>query len=422
MITAADPASRKSRKRDWIILPALGLFIVLALSVTTEVAARLAFPDSQIGLDKCFGAHPMGNARAIPNSVCSEQTDESRYVAEYKFNSAGHRAGMERDAKDPGAYRIVMIGSSFSFGLFVPREMTFAALLPAELSQQTGRKIELYNEASGGEFRGGPYPITTSARDFQKDVLTAHPDMILWIITPNDFENASLDEDPIQTPSMKLPAAVTGVVQSAPPVPGKAVRAWNKLKDVIANGKLGDEIRSRFDQTRTAVVLKHYFYGSQSQSEYVESYLHNEEDAGFLKAQPNARWRHLLANLDSDAAVFEQQASAEGIPFVAVLVPNRAQAAMISMPQRDWPKGYDPFQLDREVRTIIQSHGGTYIDVLPGFRSIPNPEQHYFPVDGHPDTAGHAMISSLIANELAKKLPKDSASAPEVGSATEAAK
>jgi hypothetical protein len=66
----------------------------------------------------------------------------------------------------------------------------------------------------------------------------------------------------------------------------------------------------------------------------------------------------------------------------------------------EWPADYDPYKLDEEVRAIIESHGGIYIDILPDFRAVPNPERHYFPVDGHPDAAGHAMIAGMLAKEL----------------------
>jgi hypothetical protein len=380
--------------RDWLLLPLLCLLTLVLLAVSTELAARWLFPTSQAGLENCFGKHPTGDAPVIPNSVCWERTEESKFVVEYKFNSLGHRAGMERDPKTPGAYRIVMIGSSMAMGLFVPREMTFAALLPQELSQQTGRKIELYNEASGGEFRGGPYPVRNSASDF-KDVLAAHPDMILWVVTPNDFENASLDETAVKA-APQSPAA--GPVSDAKP--GLAAKAWNKLKVTVANGTLGDEFRNQFDKTRTSMVLKHLLYGSESQQQYVTSYLKNEEDAGFLRAEPNARWQHLLTIVDSNAAAFEQQAKDANVPFVTALVPNRAQAAMVSMGKDAWPAGYNPYKLDGEMRAIIERHGGTYVDVLPEFAKIPNPERHYFPVDGHPDAEGQAMIADILTQGL----------------------
>jgi hypothetical protein len=66
----------------------------------------------------------------------------------------------------------------------------------------------------------------------------------------------------------------------------------------------------------------------------------------------------------------------------------------------EWPAGYNPYKLDDELRPLITRHGGTYIDILPGFRDIPNPEQYYYPVDGHPNADGNRIISGLLANVL----------------------
>jgi hypothetical protein len=140
---------------------------------------------------------------------------------------------------------------------------------------------------------------------------------------------------------------------------------------------------------------------SESLDQYVNSYLKNEDDAGFLRIKPSAKWQYYLQILQNDAAEFAKQANAAGVPFLAVLVPNRAQAAMIS--RGKWPDGYDPYKVGDVLRTIIESHGGIYIDILPDLRPIPNPEQHYFPVDGHLDADGHAMIAKLLVQKLSSR-------------------
>jgi hypothetical protein len=106
----------------------------------------------------------------------------------------------------------------------------------------------------------------------------------------------------------------------------------------------------------------------------------------------------LLEVFQGDAEQFEQQAKAAGVPFVAVLLPNRAQAAMISM--GEWPKGYDPYKLDAELRGIVEGRGGIYIDILLSLQKISSPEQYYFPVDGHLNVDGHAVLSKLLSERL----------------------
>jgi hypothetical protein len=123
------------------------------------------------------------------------------------------------------------------------------------------------------------------------------------------------------------------------------------------------------------------------------------ERAGVLGAHQGPEAERALQQFDRDAAEIEGQAKVAGIPFVAVMVPLRAQAAMIS--RGEWPGGFDPYNVDHRLNSIIVSHGGTYIDILPDFRNIPNPEQYYFPVDGHPDAGAQAIFARLVASKFA---------------------
>jgi hypothetical protein len=393
--SASDPENKNETKlprRDWILLPLIGFFTLLFLAVSTELLARWLFPASEVGFERCFASDdPSGTAPVNPNSFCIEQIAESRLPVEYRFDSHGHRADTELGPKPPGTYRIVMIGSSMAMGLFVPEDRSFAARLPKELSQRTGRKIELYNEATGGKFRGGPFPLQGSARNF-KEVLAANPDMILWVITPMDIENAdSASTTPLQQGTMG------GTLTSEKEAP-RFANICGKLNDAISKGTLGRKLLDRWQESRTSLVLKHFLLGAESQDQYVTSYLKNEDDAGFLRTESNSKWQHLVEVFQGDAEQFEQQAKAAGVPFVAVLVPNRAQAAMISM--GEWPRGYDPYKLDAELRSTVDARGGIYIDILSSFQKIPSPEQYYFPVDGHLNVDGHAVLSNLLSERL----------------------
>jgi hypothetical protein len=393
-IQAPNESEMQLPRRDWVFLPVIGLLTISLLALSTELIARALFPVSQIGLDGCFAADdPSGDAPARPDSVCSERIAESSFSAEYKFNHQGDRDDTDLRPKAPGTYRVVMIGSSFAMGLFVPREKTLAALLPEELSRRTGRKVEVYNEATGGKHRGGPFPIQSSALRFGR-VLSAGPDMILWIMTPMDIQNSESD---IAEPIWQLKArnAPTRNVES-----NDLLSVWKRLENAVLRRGLGAKLRAHWENARTSLALKHFLIASENPDQYTQSYLRNALDAEFLKREPNASWQHLLRTFQGEAAEFEKQAKTRNIPFVAVLIPNRAQAAMLSM--GEWPQGYDPYALDRELRTLIESHGGTYIDVLPDFRGMLNPVQCYFPVDGHLNPKGHAAVAQSVSAQLTR--------------------
>jgi hypothetical protein len=396
-VSARDSASLNEKMlqpRDRILLPLLSLLTIGLLAGSTELIARRMFVVAKTGPGSCMVFNdPSTGARGIPNCVSRGKYPESQW-ADYRFNSCGHRAGMECGPKQAGVYRIVLIGSSAAMGDLVQQDESFAALLPNELSQRTAHRVDVYNEGMGFGFSH-----STTLRF--KDVLAAQPDMILWVLFPMDIERASL----------VLPTAddlADGDSSSL------AAKAWHRMKIAFATKSFSHAIVEVFSRTRTALLLRHFLY--QSQSQYVNSYLMGPDDeTGFLRVEPSLEWKGHLRQFDSDAADMEGQARAAGVPFEAVFVPNRAQAAMISM--GEWPAGYDPYKLDNELRVIITRHGGTYIDILPDFRTIPNPERYYFPVDGHPNSSGHAIISKL----LAKALTRDSAPSLTVAAQSRAA-
>jgi hypothetical protein len=373
------PTEAKLPRQDWILLPLISLLTVSLMVVSSESLSRRIFSESRTTIvSGCMVLNdPSTGPRAIPNTVCWEKTPEGP-LAEYRFNSCGHRAGEECGPKPPHTYRIVMSGSSFAFGLSTPREKTFAALLPAELSRMTGQPVDLYNESMVWQSPGGV------ERRFD-NILAAKPDLVLWVVTSWDIAHTA--------PDPGLPAD-----------PGFLGRTRYRVKEALASRSISiaipdimDAVHDLLDVTSTGLLLEHFLYESQTQ--YVKSYLRNDDtEAGFLNAEPSARWQNFLWYFNKDVADIAAKAKAAGVPLVVVLLPNRAQAAMISM--GEWPAGHDPYKLSEEVGSIVVSHGGTYADILPDYRGIPNPEQGYFPKDGHPNAEGHATISRIIAKEL----------------------
>src|SRR5580692_1391746 len=99
--------------RDWLVLPVLTLLTIGLMVTSTELIARRIFTESKTGGRSCAAIDdPADGILPTPNSVCLEKNAETQLV-EYRFNSCGHRAGMECGPKLPGTYRIVMTGSSF---------------------------------------------------------------------------------------------------------------------------------------------------------------------------------------------------------------------------------------------------------------------------------------------------------------------
>ena len=380
----------KQGRRDWILLPLLSLFTVSLILSASELISRRVFSASNAPSLGCMVLNDgTSGPRAIPDCVCSYKIAESDLV-EYRFNSCGHRAGMECGPKPRDTYRIVLVGTSMAEGLHVPWTQTFAALLPQQLSRATGRRVQVYNEALEWE---SPHLIDTRF----KEVLSVQPDIILWALTKWDVENASLT-----TPLPAVREDSRNRTAGAGNLKGMLARNWSRVVEAVGKKTVSNALRDgckyliRSVSPGTVFLFEHFL--SEDPSEYVKRYLGFRDEAAFLRVAPSATWQSELRDLDRYAADMERQAKAAGVPVVATVLPTHAQAAMISL--GEWPADLNPYKFGADVRSIIESHGGTYIDLLQGFRGITDIEQDYYPVDGHPNASGQAVFAHLLARGL----------------------
>ena len=363
----------KLPRRDWILLPLLSFLTISFLAGSVELIARRMFPQSGTLAEDCMVfTDPTTGPRGIPNSVCWEKIPEGE-LTENRFNSCGHRAGMECGPKQPGVYRIVMIGTSMALGMRVPREKTFAALLPLKLSRRTGNKIELYNEAI-------PYRTPDTWADHFDEVLEAQPDMLLWAVNPYDLS--------LHAPRVMLPRELNLSFR---------VRAWHHIKGTFARMSFSETIQYAFHHTRTAVLLLHALYSDPRQ--YIKSsVMASDDNMGYLKDEPSREWQERLKVFDEDVAKIETQTKAAGVPLVVVMLPTHVQADMVTL--GEWPEGLDPYKLDQELRSIVTNDGATYIDILTDIRNKPSIQNGYYLLDPHANPLGNAILSGAIAKEL----------------------
>jgi hypothetical protein len=361
-----------------LLLPLLGLASIALVGIAAELLARHFFSESSERLATCLVLDdPDHGVHGIPNSTCREKEPESPLV-EYRLDAAGFRSGLTSPAPRPGTFRIVMVGSSIAMGERVSFAQTLAALLPQALSKRAGRQIELYNE---GMAYGFPRNVVLRF----PDALAAKPDAVLWLLSPLDLQLASVVD-----------------VKSAFGGPAHPTRAVDKVKE-----RLLTKLRAEGGNLVTGYALRHWLLSHESQDVYVRSFLSSGSpaDTGFLEESCGPLWQGYLKEFAAFVAQVEAQAKRAGVPVIATLVPNHAQAAMIA--SGHWPSGFDPYQLGEQVRSIIVGEGGTYIDILPEFHKVQNVGPLYFPIDGHPTPAGHLMIAQSVAKRLEPVLLSD---------------
>ncbi len=360
-------------------LTATGMIVLLCFAAQHIAGWYFKPPVTRVGAPNhdgiCFVLNDATTGvRGVPNCQYENMSREFGDV-HYRFDANGYRNPVAMDQLDPRAFRIVMTGSSIAFGDFVSEGNSLAALLPRQLTRETGRPVELYNE-------GLPFGFADSIALRYGDVLATMPDIVLWILTPYDVKYA---------PQVMLPHLKP---MSASLIKDKILRC---LKHEPGSTTCAQSAAGYVETTRAGYALR--YLANESQTEFVKSYLDGPDDEqGFLKADPSNLWRENLLHVDRDAKQIEEQTLARGIPLVAVYLPNRAQADMIATGV--WPSGYDPFWLDRRLRSIVTSHGGTYLDILPSMEGAASADRDFLPVDGHPNAQGHALFARLIAQQL----------------------
>ncbi len=372
-------------RRDWILLPLIGLLTICLLAGATELIATLRFPRYKGHVEDCLVLdQPARGARGIPNCRCWGGVVEGSRV-EYKFNRCGDRSELDCDTKEPGTYRIVAIGASQAFGYGVASEETFDDLLPLEISQRLGRKVELYNDAMAR------YGTSHAVSLRFKETLATHPDLILWMLSTHDVAS-----EPITADGAKGASGAVSMAAVSGKTGGSHAGIWEQIKAEFVGRSIPDAVRELSGRTRTVPFLENLLY--RDRKRYVRNFMMGGVDAQLLKSQFSAESEKKVEQFDRDTADIEAQSAAAGVPFVAVLLPNRAQAVMISM--GEWPAGSDPYKLGERLRSIVTRGGGIFIDLQPYYRSIPNPERGYFSVDGHLNSEGNAMVARMMATEM----------------------
>jgi hypothetical protein len=276
-------------------------------------------------------------------------------------------------------------------GHLIAENRIFAVLLPDALGKETDRKIEVYNEGMVGL---NPHVVVLRF----DDALAAKPDLVLWTLTAWDIQNT--------LPPEAMPAPDSNA--------GSLAKAWFRIKSAVTSKSALKASRAlveryliegqkRFDDSPVAALLQHVLFKNRNQ--YIRSSLMAGDSVGYLQTQMSQPWQSRLREFDRDFGEIEDRASRSHVRVVVVLVPSRIQAALVAA--GGWPPGVDPYELDRRLRRIVEAHGGTYLNMLEDMKKVRNPELGYFSIDGHPNIAGHAMISQLLTKELTSGIVPD---------------
>ena len=371
-------------KRDRFILPAIALLTPFLLIQATDFALRGRYKASTEHLGQCMDyAQATAGIPGIPNCAVYDKFYETPLIR-YKFNACGMNSIEGCQTSSPGTFRIALLGSSIAFGQWVQFDQSIADQLEIDVSHAIDQPAEVANYARMEEFP----PLAVR---LLPDVLEKKPSLVLLVVSTYDVGVSGID-------------------------PGRAIQITQRsnenhllwwiyyLRNLLSTSSPSElvstilmHVKTRIESTRAATLLLTLDY--RDRKRYIRQYLKGQDsEVGYLPIHSSTAW-------DKDYRAFGrsiQQMTAmthrAGIPFVVVLIPTRAQAAMLS--SGTWPPGYDPYLIDRKVKEIVESEGGIYLDIFPSCTRIPNLEEHYFILNGHPDGVAHTLFARLIAQQL----------------------
>lgn len=359
--TTDDGARTVLAKRDLLIIPLIVVLTLACLLGVSEMLARYFYPAQP--LDACQVPDDTMGTRFKAGCTSTTKAPEGPWVTNH-YNECGFRSAASCALKPPGSLRVVAFGSSLTQGYLVPDEQSYPERVGTALGAICHRPVDVQNVASIG------YNWSRAQLNFD-EAIKLSPDVLITSIVPFDLE---------RDPDSFAPATAP----SAPATPAPPPPLLNRLYVAIK------------EQARSAYVAQ-YFYFKNAQA-FTDLYLHYGEKANFLRTPFSPFWQTRLDSYEKLLADMARQAQAAQVPLVLVYVPQRAQVALISGTPA--PEGVDPWAFSKAIGDIARRHGILYVNTSDDFSRLKNAADLYYPVDGHPSGAGHAVIADAVISRL----------------------
>jgi len=129
-------------RRDWLLLPLIVLSVTIVFLGASDLVADRMFPET--GQLSCAIIDRFGLPRQKPNCVCRYKNPEGPLV-EYRYNECGYRSAKPCGMKPRDTVRVVVMGASVAWGLYIPAAETFGARTEAALNRICSRPVEVQN-------------------------------------------------------------------------------------------------------------------------------------------------------------------------------------------------------------------------------------------------------------------------------------
>jgi lysophospholipase L1-like esterase len=389
---SARGKSRLHKLREALLVTAICGAMTFVL---LEIALRLFAPQYSTEMQ-----HDMIAGLWTPDPAAQYRNNPGAHIAyrdgevndTYVINSQGLREDHEIVPPAPGTLRILAVGDSFTFGLGVNGDQTFAHDLNG-LTAADGRRVEVINAGVSG------YGTDNELAWLRAYGWLLKPDVVvLGFFTANDISDNMLGMRKTQVdahgqlvPSDALRVMRNITPEPANPGPVKSVKIWlaHNSQAYVLLRRLGHGVWDWLFPPPRVEQSALFSYNS----------LYEKQDDPKLQAAWNTTFE-LLAQMKAEV-------EAHGAKLVVVALPPREQ-----IEDADWQKivassGLPASDLQRDkpeqvlARWCAQTNT-PLVNLLPGFQSAPANPPLYYRLDTHFNAAGHTLAAQLIHDALVK--------------------
>jgi hypothetical protein len=280
-----------------------------------------------------------------------ERLEEEQHDAFVVKQSVGEerfrlREALDRPPKEPGSYRILFLGDSFTYGAGVEdASRIFPSLVVAKLNEG-GSRYELFN----GGIPGSRTPAWVKL--FQAAVGPYEPDLVVTVFFLRD--------------------GTRGVGGSR----GAIRKIGKRMAELSEESWL-------FRHSRTY----RYFRERRAQQELSREYLKAMHDGYLGEPEQTAEWERAQANL----LAIRDEAEGRGAKFALVVFP------VLFALGPDYPLE----DVCLEIERFADEQGIPVLSLLPAFRGRHAPSLWVSPLDQHPNEQAHALAAEAITEFIA---------------------
>ncbi len=371
------------------------VILILIAIAGFEAIARLKYQKSYLSvnmkMDRTF--HHM-----LPPKATGVMNSENEFNIPYTANNRGMRGpGDYSYEKTPGVFRIAVMGDSYTFGVGVGTDETYASVLQTRLDAEEPSRHEVMN------FGVSSFSPTLEFIYLKKELFRYKPDMLILAMDFCDIQDDYFYEK-------NLIYDKKGDITGCDPFTYKGhPNIWKRLKEgSIFFSIIDEKVVQSFNKMKTLGFIEYYknkFSGKRNKTEILTNLrIDNIEFDRFVFVRENKNpeivnrhWKRTAAQL----AAIKKFCDEQKIEFLLVTYPYGHQVGV-----NQWTRGrhYWAFEDNRVyeagealslIRQFTEDNGIEWIDLLPVMRQNSD-KILYYDSDGHWTAAGHAVTADAL--------------------------